>query len=296
MLEFKTPELSDKEWVDELLSKTNNKSCEFSFGNIFIWSGVYNTQIAKYNNSLIIRYKIDGEYSYSFSFFGDDIIDLINELIANSKKHNQILKIYGLNTNEKQIIESELKESFEITEMRDYFDYVYKTEDLINLSGRKYHQKRNHISFFRKNYDWSYEPITEDNIEECRVFNSKWERHNSSKNPDELYEENLAIQTALDNFSALGFVGGILRVNGKIEAYTLGEPLSDEMFCTHIEKANADLRGAYPMINQQFAENALFSYKFVNREEDTGSEGLRQAKMSYNPEFLIESYFARYKK
>ena len=136
--------------------------------------------------------------------------------------------------------------------------------------------------------------INESNIEECRVFNSQWERHNGNKNPEELSDENKAIQIALNNFTELGLVGGLLRVNGRIEAYTLGEPLNSETFCTHIEKANADLRGAYPLINQQFAENELSAYKYVNREEDTGSEGLRQAKMSYHPEFFIESYFARY--
>ena len=294
MLEFKKPEIEDKSWVDEI-TKNTAKSCEFSFGNIFIWADIYNTKIARFNNSLVLRYKVDSEYSYSFYNTGD-LVPLIGELIENSKKHNQVLRIYDLTKEEKEQLENEMPDAFEITEMRDFFDYVYKTDDLINLSGRKYHQKRNHISYFMNNYEWEYESINESNIEECRLFNSQWERHNSSKNPDELSDENKAIQTALDNFSSLGFVGGILRVNGKIEGYTLGEPLSNEMFCTHIEKANADMRGAYPMINQQFAENELSSYKYVDREDDTGSDGLRQAKLSYHPEFLIESYFARYKK
>jgi len=294
LLEFKKPEIEDKKWVDSLL-KGCLKGCEFCFGNIFIWSDVYNTNIAGFNNTLILRYKVDNEYSYSFSNT-ENIKELINELLINSDKHKQTLRIYGLSKEEKDALENAFPDSFEITEMREFFDYVYKTEDLINLSGRKYHQKRNHISYLKNNNDWQYESINESNIELCREFNRQWERHNGNKNPEELFDENRAIQTALDNFSSLGFVGGILRVNGKIEGYTIGEPLNDEVFCTHIEKANADLRGAYPMINQQFAVNELSSFKYVNREEDTGSDGLRQAKMSYHPEYFVESYFARYLK
>ncbi|MCR4564000.1 MAG: phosphatidylglycerol lysyltransferase domain-containing protein [Clostridiales bacterium] len=291
MLEFKKPVLADKKWVDALL-RNSSKGCEFCFGNIFIWSDIYNTEIASFNNTLVLRYKVDGEYSYSFSD-SENLFALIELLFENSKKHSQALRIYGLSKNEKELLEKLFPDTFEFSEMRDFFDYVYKTEDLINLSGRKYHQKRNHISYLKSNNSWEYESINDSNIEECRLFNSQWERHNGGKNPEELSDENKAIQLALDNFSELGFTGGILRVNGKIEAYTLGERMNDEMFCTHIEKANADLRGAYPLINQQFAENELSSYKYVNREEDTGSEGLRQAKMSYHPAFLMESYFAR---
>jgi hypothetical protein len=294
LLSFKAPEISDKQWVDELLFNSKIQSCDFCFGNIFIWAKIYNTQIARLGNALICRYFIDNEYSYSFVPGAESIELIVNEMLEDAQKHNQSLKIYGLTKSEKQLLEEKMKDAFQFTEMRDFFDYVYNTEDLINLSGRKYHQKRNHISYFKNNHSWQYETITDDNIEECRAFNRQWERHNGNKSPDELLNENLAIQTALDNFDALSFVGGLLRVDGKIEAYTLGEPLNDEMFCTHIEKANADMRGAYAMINQQFAEHELSSYKFVNREEDTGSEGLRQAKMTYHPAFLVENYFARY--
>ena len=292
MLEFKKPTIEDKEWIDALLNKCS-KGCEFSFGNIFIWSDIYDTNVARFKDTLVIRYYLDGEYTFSVSGM-QDFNELVKELLETCETLNFPLCFYSLTSKEKEDIEKQMPSSFEFTEMREFFDYVYNTTDLINLSGRKYHQKRNHISYLKNNHDCKYESIDESNIEECRLFNSNWERHNGNKNPEELSEENRAIQKALDNFFSLGFVGGLLRVDGRIEAYTLGEPLSDEMFCTHIEKANADLRGAYPLINQQFAENELSQYKFINREEDTGSDGLRQAKMSYHPAFFIDSYFARY--
>ena len=173
MLEFKIPELSDKIWVDEILSKTKCKNCDLCFGNIYIWASVYNTRIARFNDSLIIRSKVDGEYTYTFSYAGNGIVDIVNELLENANKHNQILQIYSLSCEEKEVIEKELPGKFEISEMRDFADYVYNTDDLINLAGRKYHQKRNHISYFKNSHEWSYETINDSNIEECRLFNKQ---------------------------------------------------------------------------------------------------------------------------
>ena len=125
-------------------------------------------------------------------------------------------------------------------------------------------------------------------------MNDSWEEKNLEKNPEEIGNERIAITRGLDKFFELGFTGGVLRVDGQVVAYTFGEPLSDKVFCTHVEKAFADMRGGYPAINQMFAENALSSYKLINREEDTGSEGLRKAKESYYPAVLLPKYRAVY--
>ena len=109
-------------------------------------------------------------------------------------------------------------------------------------------------------------------------------------------EELDAINISFENYFDLGFVGGLLRANGEVVAFTFGEEMNPEVFCTHIEKAYADVRGAYPMINREFAANALSQYKYINREDDTGSEGLRKAKLSYCPDILLEKYMARVKK
>ena len=89
-------------------------------------------------------------------------------------------------------------------------------------------------------------------------------------------------------YKELGLKGGVLKADGKIVAFTVGEPVSDDTFVVHIEKAFADIDGAYPMINQQFVQHECMEYEYVNREEDTGAEGLRKAKLSYRPAFLEE--------
>ena len=83
-------------------------------------------------------------------------------------------------------------------------------------------------------------------------------------------------------------VGGCIRVNGEIVAFCIGEAVCEDTFVVHVEKAFADVEGAYPMINQQFVQHECMEYEYVNREEDTGAEGLRKAKLSYRPAFLVE--------
>lgn len=294
MLKFKKPEITDKQWVDEILSKSASRNCEFCFGNIFIWADEYNTEIAEYDGFLIMRSFIDNEYSYAFSFSDGNIPAVVCALKEDADRFSQNLKLYGITDDEKSALEKVLSDKFLFSAERKYFEYVYLTSDLISLDGRKYHQKRNHLSYFRNNYNWSYEKMTEQNIEDCRRYNKQWENDNQDKSPAELAAESVAINKAFDNYQQLGFVGGVIRIDGNVAAYTMGERLNDNTFCTHFEKADADTRGAYPIINQQFAENELSSYKYINREDDTGSEGLRKAKLSYHPNHLISRYAAVY--
>ena len=125
--------------------------------------------------------------------------------------------------------------------------------------------------------------MTEENLNDCIRMTEKWIEENEDKIEDGIDTELDVIKRAFDNFTALGFVGGIIRVDGEVVAWTLGEKLSEDTFCTHFEKAFASYRGAYPIINREFAKNELSSYTFINREEDMGLEGLRKAKLSYKP-------------
>ena len=130
--------------------------------------------------------------------------------------------------------------------------------------------------------------MTEDNLEECFQMALKWRNENGC---DEDHDKNAEMCVTLNSlrlFKELELTGGILRVNGEIVAFTMGEPINDDTFVVHIEKAFADIQGAYPMINQQFVEHECAAYKYINREEDTGAEGLRKAKLSYRPVFLVE--------
>ena len=178
---------------------------------------------------------------------------------------------------------------FAIRYYRDSADYVYETKKLISLSGKKYHGKKNHINKFKKLYpDWSYETISSENVEDCFQMALEWRRQNGCEDDEEKSAEMCVTLNALRLLEELKLRGGLIRAGGKVVAFSIGEPVCDDTMVVHIEKAYADLQGAYPMINQQFLEHEASQYRYVNREEDLGEEGLRQAKESYHPVFLVE--------
>ncbi len=291
MLDFHSPSLQDKKWAKELLSFSQYMGCEYSFGNMLIWSPIFNTKITRYKEFLIT--KGGGNVpSYCCPAGRGDIKSTVTELITDARQYGHPFKMFGLTAKCVDIYNELFPNKFIFEPYREGFDYIYSTEDLINLDGKKYHGKRNHIAAFKKNNLWSYEIITEDNIDECILMNNEWELDNREKNPKDIDEELSAINQAFKNYFSLDFTGALIRVDGKPVAFTIGEKLNNETFCTHIEKAYSEIRGAYPMINREFAANALRGYKYINREEDAGSEGLRKAKLSYNPVILLEKYTA----
>lgn len=290
MIEFKKPEITDLAWVKKAMEESEEISCEYCFGNLYMWSQVYNTTVTEYDGMFLAKSEVKDEVSFLYPCGKGNKKHAIEELIEISRLEGKQLSMYSLSENSVKELNELFPGKFEIIPTRDYFDYIYTSEDLCALKGRKYHAKRNHISYFKNNFNWNYETITPDNIKDCIEMNKKWEKLNDDN--EGLDNELIAINRAFDKYFELGFTGGLVRKDGEVVAYTFGEPITKEVFCTHVEKAFSDVRGAYPIINQQFCENELMSYKYVNREDDTGDEGLRQAKLSYNPAILLEKFDA----
>ena len=293
-MEFHSPTLADKEWVLKAFNEGQTDCCEYCFGNIFMWSQIYENKICN-DNSVFVSADFTDEPVFCYPIGNGDKKATINRLIKFAEEKGITLEFYGMTEKDKDELNLLFPEKFEITETRDYFDYLYRTEDLASLAGRKYHSKRNHISYFEKTFDWKYEPINEQNINECLLLNEHWKRLNQEKNPEEILNEHIAIKRALQNYFDLGLEGGILTIENEIVAFTFGEKLNDNTFCTHVEKAYGNIRGAYQMINREFARQLCDRYEYINREDDTGSEGLRRAKLSYHPHRLVIKYCAKFK-
>ena len=195
-----------------------------------------------------------------------------------------------MTTDNFELLEKWYPGRFQIEYERDNADYVYESEKLAALPGKKLHGKRNHVNKFKSIYAnrWSYESISRENVEECFQMALRWRNDNGCNEDLEKNAEMCVTLNALRLFEELGLTGGVLRVDGEIVAFTIGEPVCSDTFVVHIEKAYAEIPGAYNMINQQFVEHECMDYTYVNREEDTGAEGLRRAKLSYRPVFLVE--------
>jgi len=295
MLEFKKAELSDKPWVDACLKHAASMNCEYTFGNMYIWTSAYNTAIAHYKGFLICRWGTPPEISYSVPLGEGNFSEAVQEIIDDAKSLGAIPRIYGVTSGYLSMLQEAFTGKFAYRYDEGMNDYIYLVSKMTSLSGKKYHGKRNHITNFKKNYpDWQFEPITKDNIAECIAMHMRWIEEKDSDDED-LADELQAVITAFESYDELGWKGGVVRVGGEVVAYTMGEGQQNgKCFVTHFEKASADMQGAFPIINQEFTKNCLQDYEYVNREEDLGIEGLRKAKQSYYPEILLEKCVAVY--
>lgn len=288
MLNFKPVDFSDREWINEQLKKSDFKSCDYSFVNNFIWSKPYGVEFTDINGFYCLKNK----YSYTYPAGSGDIKPVIEALINDAAERKIKFKLRGIMKEKAEELENLFPDKFDITTDRGESDYIYLSEKLISLSGKKLHSKRNHIARFKDNHDWQYENITKDNINDCIKMSREWCEMYNDNTDTSLNEEICAVNTAFKYFFELNLKGGLIRADGKTVAFTIGEPLSSDTFVVHIEKAFANIQGAYPIINQQFIEHNAAGYKYVNREEDMGDEGLRKAKLSYKPEIILDKYTA----
>ena len=291
-LEFHQISLEDKDWMKDLLAQDNKNACECTFANNFIWRKVYQVEVARMNGCGIIRFFENGMHKYSYPIGAGDKKAVIEELLSLCHKENQRLIMSPLSLQDKQELAEWYPEKFFLWTNRDSSDYIYSREKLATLAGKKLHGKRNHIARFKDGDDWSYEPMTAENVEECRTMTYSWIRMRSEKWNGEMEQEIAVLHEAFDHWKELELVGGVLRKSGEIVAFTMGEPLNADTFVVHFEKAYPEMQGAYPMINQQFVLHACQDFAYINREEDTGDPGLRKAKLSYYPEILLKKYIA----
>ena len=270
MLELKKIELSDKKWIDPLLKLSDYRGCEYNFTNNYVWSNIYGITVGRFQDFYVSKHGNE----FVFPAGKGDTDALLSEL-----------KNYCDSTG--------IQFKFCSMDIKDLYDYVYESKSLATLSGKKLHSKRNYINRF-KSLDWSFEDITPENIDECRQMSLEWCRRNNCDENEEKSEEMCAVGMGLAHFFELGLVGGILRVDGKIQAFSYGERQNSDTFVTHVEKAFTDYDGTYPMINYMMANRFCKELEYINREEDMGEENLRKAKRSYYPCFMVEKFSAVY--
>ena len=294
--EFKRPELEDREIITSYFEKSPSRSCERSFVNVYLWSRHYKVKYAVIMDALVFRNEEpDGSCTFAFpAGEPDNVKRALDFLMDRSREKGCRFALYNVTPEMFAQLEAWYPGRFEIEYNRDYADYVYETEKLATLAGKKLHGKRNHINKFKTLYpDWSYEPLSDENVEDCFQMALAWRNQNGCEEDVEKNAEMCVTLNSLRLYKELGLKGGVLKAGGRIVAFTVGEPLCGDTFVVHIEKAFPDVDGAYPMINQQVVQHECMDYKDVNREEDTGAEGLRKAKLSYRPAFLEEKGVAR---
>lgn len=291
-MSFRKLRIEDKTEYEKYFLPDKRRGCEYTFACNFIWQDVYRSTFDIIENCYVARTDRDGKYVYNLPLGEkEDVVKAVKAIIDIEKENTVIRGILDYHI---PFLIDNFGDIFDFSYNRNESDYIYLSENLISLSGKKYQSKRNLIKRFKDNPNWSFEPITHKNVNECINLNHIW---SDSKNVDvseDMRIEIGAANTALAHFDALGLKGGLIRQNEKVVAYSIGEKLTDDTFVIHFEKA-LDIKGCYQTINNEFASAYCKDFKYVNREEDAGEEGLRKAKLSYNPEILLHKYEARIK-
>lgn len=293
MITFKDITIQDKDTITQYTMNSCRRNCDLSFSNLCSWRFLYNTQFAIVDGFLVFKFWAAGELAYMMPVGEGDLKKVLGELIEDARKEGGPFCMLGVCSCMREDLEAIMPGQFTFTADRDYADYIYLRSDLATLKGKKFQSKRNHINKFRNTYpDYEYLPITPERISECLQLEAEWCKANDCDQQEGTGNERRALIYALEHFEELSLTGGLLRVGGRIVAFTFGMPINKETFGVSVEKADTNIDGAYAMINYEFANHIPEQYIYINREEDLGIEGLRKAKLSYQPVTILEKYMA----
>jgi len=291
MINFKQITLSDKKDIDASFSGNIYRACDFCFANLYAWNAKFKTVFAIEHRTIFLRFQdSDGQLYYMMPIGKMPLKDAFDLIMRDAEENKIPFQMKGITARMWDNIRKEMPDRFQYLPDRNNDEYIYLSEKLIKLSGKKLQSKRNHINRFKAdNPDWEYFPLlSKEDLDECSRMLDEWEEVNISKTDFSQRYDYIATKILLENFEYLQLRGGAVRVNGKIVAFTIGEPLTADSFVVHVEKAFSDMNGAYTIINQQFIEHEASEFTYVNREEDMGFDNLRKAKMSYYPDILLE--------
>ncbi len=289
MLDFRKILLEDREVVHKNLYAAVGHGCECSFANLFLWA---EQSIAFLGETPLFLCRYGDWTAYLFPQC-ENLQEAVDALRADAHARGIRFRIFGVTPSEAETLTALYPHRFTARSVRDSYDYVYDIERLCGLRGRKLQAKRNHCNHFEQTYpDYRVLPLTKDLLPRCIAFTQAWyEEHRDAHPYSDMSGEKAAIQKAFRCFDALRMEGIALETQDGIVAFSMGNRIREDTFDVNFEKALAEINGAYPMVNREFARLIHSRYpevRYLNREDDMGIEGLRRAKESYYPDLLLE--------
>ncbi len=272
-------DLIQRQTLHPLFAQLPDGISEFTFANLFLFRRTHNYRISRLGDGLIIILGEDEGKTFFMSPFGlpgrETLLELFEKYDSlKCVPESLVGKLQGM--------------GLLVEEDRNNYDYLYRREDLAELTGRKFSGKRNLIKAFINNFDFEGKPLLEEYIPDALQVLEDWR---SGRNAPGDYD---AAREALEKCEALQLCGGIYYAGGRPVAFSLGEELMQgRSFVIHFEKAVSGYKGVWQFVNQAFASILPDKYETINREQDLGEEGLRSAKMSYKPTGFVKKYRAR---
>lgn len=294
MIDFQRLQPYQKAAYEEILFSCPPRGCEYSFANLCLWG----RQEAAFLHGCVAFFShFYGRSIYPYPIGNGDKRAVLEEIFRDAKERGIPCRLAGLTEADKEELETWFPGKFHLRSSRDSYDYVYAIDDLADLKGRKFQKKRNHTNrFLAEHPQYEVVPLTVCNLPLAQHMVNDWflTRHKEDPEGDYLLE-NIALVRAFHNYAALGMEGILLIEDGTVLAVTMGSRMNRDTFDIHFEKAREDVDGSYTVVNQEFARYLRLKYPdaaYLDREDDMGLEGLRKAKLSYNPHHLVEKYHA----
>ena len=298
MLEFHPLTLEDRAWCEDILRAENSRSADFSFGNIYMWDKRYKQLVTRFGDRMLVKLKYEDLPFFAFPVGTGPLAPAIRELHAFAEMRGYPLCISGITEEHKAELEAAFLNRFIYCEDDAYFDYIYRAESLASLAGKKLHGKKNHCNRFEaENAGWDFVPLTRELVPGCVDMLRQWTEENADRLHEGIADEHEGIVRGFEAFDRLALDGGVLRAGGRILGFTVGEQISDDTVDVHFEKAFTGINGAYPMVTREYARMVLATRPgviYLNREDDMGQESMRKAKESFQPEYRLKKYTARY--
>jgi hypothetical protein len=291
MLNFSPIRLADRRLISELLGQFPQDSTDYTFSNLYGWRTMFHTSCTFVDNTLLIRFSNQGTCGYMMPV-GEKALESVELLLEDSQARKKPFLMKGITLSMYENLQNTYPDRFMFSADHDNDEYVYLTQKLSSLSGKKLQSKRNHINRFKADHpDWEYISIL-NKIETrpCLEMLNRWMHSFSPQAAFSRRYDYYAARTMLHHFRSFELSGGLIRTGGKVVAFALGKPLTADTFVVHVEKAFSDIQGAYSLINQQLALHEASPFTFINREEDMGLENIRKAKLSYQPVRLLEHF------
>lgn len=301
--------IDNREILDKYLNGYEYKTSGLSFSAQYMWR-----DINKFSWDMIGEYmcisgishlELEDGIELPFMFppltaTGEYDKDALRETIYNAKAHfekkGQPFSLRLVPFHIMEIIKEAVPE-MQFLDDRPNYDYIYLTQELIDLKGKSFHSKKNHLNYFKKTYEYEYVELTSDMADEAMSFISDFNRRKEvpAHEMEMLKMEERAMEDVFVNLEKVGYSAGAILIDGKIEAIAIGGKLGRKTITEHVEKANIEYRGLYQAINNEFCRNVAAEAKYINREEDMGIPNLRKAKLSYKPVKLLEKYIGVFK-
>jgi len=286
--DFQPVTIDDKYVFDQQYKKYPPIHSDYVFTTIVSWKEYVKFYYLLLKDSLLIMTKLQENIRFRPPI-GEYNKDLFQQVFELAKKEGSDEPFGIIDTPTKKWLSINFPK-LKFIPHRDYFDYIYLASNLAELPGKEYAKIRNRLNKFKKNFSYKTEEITKENMDEIKQFLKRWCLWKDCDSDPLLENEKKAILYSIDHFFELELSGLAIRINDKIEAISVFEPMNLDTAVVHYEKGSPDYDGIYKAINADVAKLLRKDFRFINREQDMGLPGLRQAKMSYRPHHMIEVF------